>query len=372
MDLLEHQGKAILAAAGVKVPRARLCSTGTETAAAAAAIGPVVIKAQIPAGKRGKAGGILFARGPAAAAQVAKSLLGSTLLGFPVQRVLVEERLDIARELYVAITIDAATKGPLLLLSLDGGQEVEAGFCGAAPGMRRLPVDILHGLDLDAARQMAAGLGIPDPEALAAALIALYGIWREIEAELVEINPLALLADGSLIAADCKITLDDSALFRHPEAPFPPEGRQSERERQGRELGLNYIDLGGEVGVLANGAGLTMTTVDIIAHLGGRAANFLEIGGDAYTKAKPALALVLGNPAVKSLVINFCGAYARTDVMVKGVLDAWDALKPKVPVFFSIHGTGATEAVRLLRDRLGIKPFERLEDAVRQAVEEAR
>jgi len=372
MDLLEHEGKALLAAAGFKVPRSRLCTSGADASAAASAFGPVVVKAQIPAGKRGKAGGIRFAQGPAAAAQAAKSLLGSTLLGFPIRRVLVEERLDIARELYAAVTIDTETRGPLILLSLDGGQEVEAGFCGTAPGVRRLPVDILRGLGLDAARQLTMGLNIPDPDALAVFLVGLYGIWREAEATLVEINPLAILADGSLMAADCKVTLDDSARFRHPEQPLTPPERQSECERRGRELGLAYMDLGGTVGVLANGAGLTMTTVDVIAHMGGRAANFLEIGGDAYTKATPALALVLDNPAIKSLVINFCGAYARTDVMVEGVLDAWDKLKPTIPVFFSVHGTGEDAAVRLLRDRLGVKPFDRMEDAVRHAVEAAQ
>ncbi|MDX1489590.1 MAG: hypothetical protein R3268_15385, partial [Acidiferrobacterales bacterium] len=148
--------------------------------------------------------------------------------------------------------------------------------------------------------------------------------------------------------------------------------RLTEAERRGRELNLRYIELDGNVGVLANGAGLTMTTMDAVSHYGGQPANFLEIGGEAYTLAKPALELVLGNPKVKSLVINFCGAFARTDVMMDGVIAAWQVLKPKIPVFFSVHGTGEDEAVQMLRERLGMEPFDLMDDAVKAAVEAAR
>jgi len=204
-------------------------------------------------------------------------------------------------------------------------------------------------------------------------LSTLYNIYRDCDAELVEINPLALLKDGRVVALDCKFTLDDSAVFRQSElAASGAQDRLSALERRGAEAGLKFIELGGNVGVLANGAGLTMTTMDVIAHLGGKPVNFLEIGGEAYTKAETGLGLVLAADNVKSLVINFCGAFARTDVMADGVVKAWEKIRPTIPVFFSIHGTGEDEAVKLVRDRLGIAPYDFMEDAVEAAVAAAR
>jgi succinyl-CoA synthetase beta subunit len=181
-----------------------------------------------------------------------------------------------------------------------------------------------------------------------------------------------VLGDGRVAALDCKLTLDDSALARHETlaAHGSPE-RLTALESRGQVLGLKYIELDGDVGVLANGAGLTMTTMDVITHLGGRPANFLEIGGEAYTKATPALELVLDNPRVKSLVVNFCGAFARTDVMTGGVLDAVAALKPEIPMFFCIHGTGAAEARTMLRQRLGVDAYPTMDDAIAAAIEAA-
>jgi succinyl-CoA synthetase beta subunit len=172
-----------------------------------------------------------------------------------------------------------------------------------------------------------------------------------------------------LLALDCKFVLDDSSLYRQPEiAPRGAPETMTTLEQRGKDLGLKYIELDGSVGVLANGAGLTMTTMDAIAHFGGKPANFLEIGGEAYTKATPALQLVLSNPNVKSLIINFCGAFARTDVMAEGVVHAWLELRPNLPAYFSIHGTNEDEAIRLVRERLGFEPFDRMEDAIRAAV----
>ena len=182
-----------------------------------------------------------------------------------------------------------------------------------------------------------------------------------------------LLADGRVVALDCKFVLDDASVFRQAQiAPAGSPGAMTDLERRGAEAGLKLIQLDGNVGVLANGAGLTMTTMDVISHFGGKPANFLEIGGEAYTKAEIALDLVLSNPGVKSLVINFCGAYARTDVMADGVVKAWHKLKPKVPVFFSIHGTGEDEAVALVREQLGIEPYDFMEDAIKAAVKAAQ
>jgi succinyl-CoA synthetase beta subunit len=204
-------------------------------------------------------------------------------------------------------------------------------------------------------------------------LARLYDAYRRSDAELIEINPLAELQDGRVVALDCKLVLDDAAVSR--QADLAKQGAPEQLtalEQRGRAIGLRFIELDGAVGVLANGAGLTMTTMDAVRHSGGQPANFLEIGGEAYTQATPALELVLSNPRVKSLVVNFCGAFARTDVMAEGVVKAWETLKPKLPVFFSIHGTGEDEAVRLVRDRLGFEPYDLMDDAIKAAVEAAR
>ena len=250
--------------------------------------------------------------------------------------------------------------------------------------LRRAPVDITRGFDPASAHAMLEGLDLGAGEASAAeasaaetavvgALVALYRAYRDNDAELLEVNPLARLEDGRLMALDCKFTLDDSGVKRREAlAKKGSPERLTGLEARGQALGLKYIELDGDVGVLANGAGLTMTTMDVITHHGGRPANFLEIGGEAYTKAKPALELVLDNPGVKCLVVNFCGAFARTDVMTGGVLDAWEALAPSVPVFFSVHGTGSAEARAMLRERLGVAPYETMDEAVAAAVAAAR
>ena len=368
MNLEEHTGKALLAVAGLAIPKGKVCTTPMEAAYAAAELGHVVIKAQVLTGKRGKAGGIRFADGIAAASQAASALLGSTIAGHRVDRVLVEERLDIRRELFLAVLADPASNGPMILLSADGGMDVEAAFCGNPTAMRQTQVDIIHGPTEANIQALTNGLG---HDGLDDVIRKVYDVWRNHDLESLEINPLAVLADGRLVAADCKAITDDSAKSRHPDLPVStPTG--TKLELRARVAGLQFIELDGEVGVLANGAGLTMTTLDMVAHYGGLPANFLEIGGDAYTKARIALELVLANPRVKSLVVNFCGAYARTDVMAAGVAEAWIDLAPSLPAFFSVHGTGEDEAVALLRDRLGVTPFDLMEDAIQAAVEAAR
>jgi succinyl-CoA synthetase beta subunit len=289
--------------------------------------------------------------------------------------VLVEAQMPIAAEYYAAVLNDPETKGPLLLFSADGGMEIEELAATRPETLLRLPVDIRHGPARDAIEQGLTGLGLALERVsdVTDVLERLYDAYREHDAELLEINPLALTDDGGLVALDCKFTLDDSALPRRVElaARGTPE-RLTDLEAEGHALGLRYIELDGSVGVLANGAGLTMTTIDAVRHYGGEPANFLEIGGDAYVKATPALKLVLSNPKVKSLLINFCGAVARTEVMTGGVLDAWDQLRPDLPVFFSIHGTGDEEAIAMLRARLGLEPFDLMDDAVKAAVEAAQ
>jgi succinyl-CoA synthetase beta subunit len=374
MNLEEAEGKRVLEAAGIAIPRGELCDTAEAVAAAAARLGPCAVKAQVPAGKRGKAGGIRLAGDRAQARAAAEAILGMEISGHRVTQVLVEQRADIAQEFYAAVLNDVESRAPLILFSTAGGMDIEEIAAERPKSIVRVPVQIARGAERAEVRAALQGAWQGDElDEIADILVRLYELYARTDAELLEINPLVRLRGGGLLALDCKLTIDDAALFRQPElarrAALEP---LTELEARGRELGLKYIELPGNVGVLANGAGLTMTTMDVIEHCGGAPANFLEIGGDAYTRATPALELVLANPRVKSVIVNFCGAFARTDVMAEGVVRAWETLKPTLPVFFSVHGTGEDEAVRLIRERLGIEPFDLMEDAVRAAVEAAR
>jgi len=375
MNFEEHAAKAlILAPAGIAVPRAILCLTAKEAATAAAQIGPCVVKAQVPAGKRGKAGGIKLANTPKEAKQVADQILGMRIGDYTVARLLIEEQAKIAREFYAAVLHDTSARKPLILFSTEGGMDIEEIAAEKPQAIRRLLVDIDDKPSAGAIAGMLKSLDLGTAQGQIADILArLYAAYRARDAELLEINPLALLADGRVVALDCKFVLDDAAAYRQPEiAKHGSPGAMTELEQRGAETGLKLIQLDGNVGVLANGAGLTMTTMDVIGHYGGKPANFLEIGGEAYTKSEVALDLVLSNPGVKSLVINFCGAFARTDVMADGVVKAWHKLKPKVPVFFSIHGTGEDEAVALVRNELAIEPYDFMEDAIQEAVKAAQ
>jgi succinyl-CoA synthetase beta subunit len=373
MNFEEQAAKPLLAAVGIVVPEGRLVISAEAAAQAAQEMGLVVVKAQAPTGKRGKAGGIRPADSPAEAQAAAAAILGMEIAGHRIERLLVERRAEIDKEYYAAVLNDPESRGPLVLFSAMGGMDVEEVASQAPDAIRRLPFDIRIGLTDEEAGAVVADL-LPESEARAVAelLVKLARVYRESDAELLEINPLAVTREGDLIALDCKLVLDDSAVKRREElaATGSPE-RLSGLEARGQALGIKYIELDGDVGVMANGAGLTMTTMDVVSHYGGRPANFMEIGGEAYTKATEALELVLANPRVKSLVVNFCGAFARTDVMTEGVVRAWEALQPSLPVFFSVNGTGDVEARALLRERLGIEPFATMDEACRAAVNAA-
>ncbi|MEM7043108.1 MAG: ATP-grasp domain-containing protein [Pseudomonadota bacterium] len=374
MNFEEYAAKPVLASAGIIVPPSRLCRTPEEAKKANAEIGPSVVKAQVPTGKRGKAGGIKSADSPREAEEAAAAILGMAIGDHRVEKVLVEAKASIAKEFYAAVLNHQESKSPLLLFSTEGGMDVEEITANHPDKMAHLPVDIRDGVDDELLEHIFGLLGLDEEkDALVEFFLKLYDAYRISDAELIEINPLALTMAGDLVALDCKLTLDDSGLARRPE--LADEGvpeKLTVLEARAKEHGLKYIELDGEVGVLANGAGLTMTTMDAIRHYGGAPANFLEIGGDAYTKGKPALEVVLDNPKVKSLLVNFCGAFARTDVMVEGLLEAWEDLKPELPVFFSIHGTGEDEAIAMVREKLDIEPFDLMDHAVEAAVEAAK
>jgi succinyl-CoA synthetase beta subunit len=375
MNFEEHAAKALLLApAGIPIPRGILVTDAKAAAEAAERIGPCVVKAQVPVGKRGKAGGIKLANTPAEAEQVASQILGMTIGDYKVERLLIEEQAKIVREFYAAVLFDTAARKPLILFSTEGGMDIEEVADKNPDAIRRLLVDINNVPRARDIQAMLKGLDLGDAASQIAQIIdQMYAAFRARDAELLEINPLALLGDGRVVALDCKFVLDDAAVYRQSDiAPGGAANAMTDLEARGAAAGLKLIQLDGNVGVLANGAGLTMTTMDVISHYGGKPANFLEIGGEAYTKSEIALDLVLSNPGVKSLVINFCGAFARTDVMAEGVVKAWHKLKPKVPVFFSIHGTGEVEAVALVRRELGIEPYDFMEDAIQAAVKAAQ
>jgi succinyl-CoA synthetase beta subunit len=375
MDFEEHAAKSlVLNAARIPTLRGMLCSTAAEAAMAATNIGPCVVKAQVPAGKRGKAGGIKLARTSDEARKAAEQILGMSIGGYTVERLLVEEQAHIAREFYAAVLHDVVARRPLILFSTEGGMDIEEIAAAKPAAIQRLLLDIDGKPNTTDIGSMLKGLDLGPAEAqIMQILERLYTAYRIYDAELLEINPLAVLDDGRVVALDCKFVLDDAAIYRQSElAKASTAGSMTALEKRGAENGLKLIQLDGNVGVLANGAGLTMTTMDVIRHYGGKPANFLEIGGEAYTKSEIALDLVLSNPGVKSLVINFCGAFARTDVMAEGVVRAWHKLAPRVPVFFSIHGTGEKEAVALVRSELGIEPYDFMEDAIQAAVKAAQ
>lgn len=371
MNFTEHEAKQLLANAGIRVPEGRQVSTPEAAAIAAGELGAVVIKAQVPAGKRGKSGAVQFARSPEEANEHARAILGSEVGGHPVEALRVEALAPIARELYAAVLNDSGSGSPMLMLSAEGGMDIEEVAAQRPAALHTLTVDVRTGLAREDGLALAQKLGLTQVSEtlLADVLLQLYSAYMESDAEMLEVNPLAVLEDGTVMALDGKLTIDDSATPRQQSMAehAAPEPR-TDLEQGAYEQDLKYIELDGDVGVLANGAGLTMTTMDVIAHHGGRAANFMEIGGESYTKARPALEIVLGNPRVKSLVVNFCGAFARTDVMTEGVVEAWKALEPDVPVFFSVRGTGSEEAVAILRDQLGVTPFSTMDDAIAAAV----
>jgi len=373
MNFAEHAAKPLLREAGIATPEGHLATSPEQAAEIAQALGPCVVKAQVPTGKRGKAGGIQLVDEADAAASAARNILGMKIAGHTVDTVLIEQQIPIDKEYYAAVLTNAISKGALMLFSTEGGMDIEDVAAEMPEKLLQLEIDISHGAKIADVRQMLspADLGKTEPE-IAETLCRLYEVFTRYDAELVEVNPLVVTSDDRVIALDCKFSMDDSAVPRQSEiaATGSPE-KLSQREARGAELGLKYIELDGDVGIIANGAGLTMTTMDVVSFYGGKPANFLEIGGDSYTKAKPGLELVLSNPSVKSLVVNFCGAFARCDVMTQGIIDAWLELAPDIPIFFSIHGTGDVEAVAMLKQRMNMEPYSDMDSASKAAVEAA-
>ena len=371
MDLLEHQGKEFLAAAGIAVSPGTVARSVDEAVVAAASVGwPAVLKAQVRAGGRGKAGGIAVVGDATEAAAHAERILALTIGGLPVRRLWVEPACAIAAEWYLSVTFDRATRGHLVMLSARGGMDIEALARDEPEALARMAVDPARGVTAaDAALLVErAGLGdSSDGSNLGADLAELIGrvfaAYQEGDAELVEINPLVVTTAGKLLALDAKVTLDDNAAFRHPEwAPWTEDDETlDERDRDARSHGLNYVGLDGSVGVIGNGAGLVMSTLDVVAAAGGRAANFLDIGGGASAAVMTAaLKVVDGDDSVRAILVNIFGGITRGEEVAGGILGALSELELRSPIVVRLDGTNATEGRALLAghlsDRLVSRP----------------
>ena len=355
MDLLEYQGKQLFARRGVPVPEGTPATTVEEAVAAADELGyPCVVKAQVLIGGRGKAGGIKLANDRKEAEEHARAILGMDIRGFTVHRLWVEQASDIAAEYYASIVFDRAAKRPLVMLSTQGGMDIEEVADRAPEAIARLHVDPLLGFQDFHARRLAfeAGVDADVIRPIGALLTKLYDAFVGEEATLVEVNPMIVTGDRRVIALDAKVTLDDSALFRHPEnAELRDVSGEDPQEQMARERGLTYVKLDGNVGVLGNGAGLVMSTLDVVALAGGRPANFLDAGGGSKAEAiTSAVEVILSNPNVTAVLFNIFGGITRCDEVARGLIEAFRQIEPEVPFVVRLDGTNDVEGRRLLAE----------------------
>lgn len=372
MKLHEYQAKQILARAGIPIPDGRLATSPQEAEAAAKAFAaPVVVKAQVLVGGRGKAGGIKVAKTPSEAKTAAAAILGMDIKGLRVEKVYVERAADIASELYLGITLDRDRRRPVVMLSTVGGMDIEEVASSRPEAIARgWPNPILGLLPFEArALIFAAGVAPAQREAVADIARRLYRVYGETDATLVEINPLFVQKDGSVLAGDAKLDVDDNALFRLPElAKLKEIAADEEAEERARALGFSYVQLEGDVGIIGNGAGLVMATLDAVKNAGGSAANFLDVGGGAKEAVvKAALEIVLSNPRVRSVLINIFGGITRGDEVAKGILDVIQAHPPRVPLVVRLSGTEA-EAGRKLLEGAALESRETMDEAAAEAV----
>jgi succinyl-CoA synthetase beta subunit len=352
MDLLEYQGKQLFAEHGVPVPEGRHATTASEARAAADELGyPVVIKAQVQIGGRGKAGGIKLANDADEVEAHAKDILGMDIRGLTVHEIWVERASDIAAEYYAAVVFDRSAKKPLLMLSAAGGMDIEA---VAEDKIARLHVDPLVGLRPEEARRLVSESGIdPDvSEPVAAMLAKLYDLFVATDSMLVEVNPLIVTGDRQVVALDAKVTVDDNALFRQPKvAEMRNPSAEDPQEQMAKERGVTYVKLDGEVGILGNGAGLVMSTLDVIAQAGGRPANFLDVGGGAKAEEiVAALEVLLSDSKVKAVLFNIFGGITRCDEVARGILQALEQIDVRVPIVVRLDGTNDKEGRQILAD----------------------
>jgi len=355
LNLHEYQSKRIFAKFGIPVPQGEVATTPEEVRQIAKRMGtPVVVKAQVLVGGRGKAGGIKLARTPEEAEEVARRILGMELKGLKVRKVLVDPAVDIKDEIYLGAVIDRARRRVVMMASSEGGVDIEEVAARTPEKIIKVSVDPFLGLREYQARWMARAIGLDKQffRPFAKIALALYQAFVHSDASLAEINPLVITGDGQLIAVDGKMVVDDNALFRHPDIE---EMRDIEAENpfelEARKYGISYVKLDGEIGCMVNGAGLAMATMDIIKLYGGEPANFLDIGGGATAeRVAAALRIILSDPNVKAVLINIFGGITRCDEVARGILAAMEEVKPQVPFVVRLVGTNQEEGQRLLAE----------------------
>jgi succinyl-CoA synthetase beta subunit len=376
MKLHEYQAKNIFAEAGIPVPESRLASSVDEVMAAVEEIGyPAAIKAQVHVGGRGKAGGIKIATSEDEARQAAEDIIGMDLKGYTVEEVLVEAGVDFENELYVGITMDRGEGEPVAMVSTEGGVDIESVAEETPDAIAREHIDPAFGLHPYQARKVVFEAEIPDDVAMdvASFLSTLYDLYEANDASDIEINPVMITSDREVVAADAVMNIDDDALFRHPDlAEMEEDAYENDLERKAGEYGFDYVRLSGNVGIIGNGAGLVMTTLDLVDHYGGKPANFLDIGGGAKAeRVANALDMVFADENVDAVVFNIFGGITRGDEVAKGIneaLERFDEIPKKVVV--RLAGTNAEEGMEILNTDL-VEVEGTLEDAVQRAVENA-
>jgi succinyl-CoA synthetase beta subunit len=377
VDLYEYQGKQLFARFGIPVSEGRLATSPEEARAAAEVLaGPVVVKAQVLTGGRGKAGGVKLADDPADAEAKARDILGLDINGHVVRKLWIEQGSEIAKEYYLSITFDRGAKQPLFMLTTEGGIEIEQVANENPEALSRLHVDPLEGFQPYQARRLIYGARIDDPgeqKQLLGIIEKLYRCFVECDAMLTEINPLIVTPQGEVRALDSKFTVDDSALFRHPDiAEMRDTEAADPQERLAREKGVTYVKLDGEVGILGNGAGLSMSTVDVVVVAGGRPANFCDLGGGGDAQGViDALEVITSDDQVRSIFFNIFGGITRGDEVARGILAALDQMKIDLPIVVRLDGTNAEEGRRLLAEaappNLHVEPT--MLEAAQRAVE---
>ncbi len=376
MKLQEFQAKRIFGQYGIPVPQGEVAETPEEARDIAKRLGgPVVVKSQVLVGGRGKAGGIKLAQTPDEAEQVAGRILGMDIKGLTVKKVLIDPAADIKTELYLGMVLDRARRRVVVMASSAGGVDIEEVAATTPEKIVAVAVDPCLGMREYQARNIGVSIGLPRELLGKFAQICqgLYNCYMGIDASLAEINPLAILGDGTLKALDGKIVLDDSALFRHPDlAAMRDEDEETPEEREARLNGLSYVKLDGQIGCIVNGAGLAMATMDIIKLYGGEPANFLDVGGGAKAdKVAAALRIILSDPNVKAVMFNIFGGITRGDEVARGILQALDEVKTDVPMVVRLVGTNAEEGRALLAEAK-MATAETLAEAAEKAVAAAR
>jgi succinyl-CoA synthetase beta subunit len=376
MDLLEYQGKELFRKHGVPVPDGRHAATVGEAVEAAEDVGfPVVIKAQVQIGGRGKAGGIKLAGDREEAAEHAEAILGMDIRGLTVRELYVEEASEIAEEYYAAILFDRGAKSPMAMLSRMGGMDVEEIAAKDATAIARLHVDALVGFQEFHGRRLAYESGVSRDviRPVVSVLGRLYETFVDEDATLVEVNPLLVTVDREVVALDAKVTIDGNALYRHPQtAAFRNPSAEDPQEEMARERGLTYVKLDGNVGILGNGAGLVMSTLDVVAQAGGEPANFLDAGGGAKAdEITNAVEVILSNPRVTAVLFNIFGGITRCDEVARGVVEAFSRIDVKVPFVVRLDGTNDEEGRRILAeaDLAGVHVGKTMLDSASRVVE---